>query len=167
MWKEKDGIVSHLLVTKYDDAFHWGKFLSLTFFLPTHYPNFLPSVLWILNVNQYGRILLLEIWLWLSLRHCGDLWLRYAFVAQEWLVKWCGIVSSVSWSGADVSLDVLGHRMLYRLIMHNSTGHIFPPNSTDNELFKHHSIKIYNYSSVYDAMGKWTNMSKPTKGAWI
>lgn len=113
------------------------------------------------DMNQYGNVILLEIQLgffriliWIQLPE-GQL----AGVTWMWHTdpRWPGIVSCLLEWHCHFT-NVLGHQLLYRIIVHNTWGSIWPPNSTDNELFKGHLQKIYNYCQAVEAMGNRHNV---------
>ncbi len=84
---------------------------------------------------------------------------RLAGVTWMWHTdpRWPGIVSCLLEWHCHFT-NVLGHQLLYRIIMHNTWGSIWPPNSTDNELFKGHLQKIYKYCQAVEAMGNRHNV---------
>lgn len=165
MSEERVCVVSHWLLSKDFDVFVGLLFMKVrscpnNFLFFLHKGCFLqqrPHMTWISMDTWFSktfRCVFFRILIWIQLPEG-----RLAGVTWMWHTdpRWSGIVSCLLEWRCHFT-NVLGHQLLYRLIMHNTRGCIWPPNSTDNELFKGHLQKIYKYCQAVDAMGNRHNV---------
>ncbi len=127
-------------------SWRWDPVPTIFYFIFLHKGCFLqqrPQMTWISMDTWFSkrfRCVFFRILIWIQLPEG-----RLAGVTWMWHTdpRWSGIASCLLEWHCHFT-NVLGHQLLYRLIMHNTRGCIWPPNSTDNELFKGHLRKYIN-----------------------